>query len=143
MRPKVFLDTNVILDLIVSERSTKEVNCIFSAIKMHLIEAQVSVQSLLDAYYVSTKDKVPFEAFKAFLSEIRRYVNWSSVDGIDLDWAMNNYTGDLEDDAQYACAYDGCCDFFITRDKKLLNRNAPGCPMRVMSPEVFVSQMAS
>lgn len=47
MRPKVFLDTNVILDLIVSERSTKEVNCIFSAIKMHLIEAQVSVQSLL------------------------------------------------------------------------------------------------
>ena len=141
MKQKVFLDTNIILDLLVSSRSTREVNCILSAVKQNLLEAQVSVQSLLDAYYTSEKYGIPFDTFRSFLSEIRRYVNWSTIDSLNLDWAMDNFTGDFEDDAQYACAYDGCCDYFITRDKLLLRRNTPLCPMTVISPEEFVARM--
>ena len=114
---------------------------ILSAVKQNLLEAQVSVQSLLDAYYTSEKYGIPFDIFRSFLSEIRRYMNWGTIDSLDLDWAMDNFTGDFEDDAQYACAYDGCCDYFITRDTKLLKRNTSGCPMKVISPEEFVARM--
>ena len=42
-----------------------------------------------------------------------------------------------------ASAYNAVCDYFITRDKKLLRHNSKLCPMTVISPDDFVSMMIS
>ena len=53
---------------------------------------------------------------------------------------MAECTGDLEDDAQFSCAYRSTCDFFITNDKGLLER--PENPnLKVMTPQAFVAAM--
>ena len=128
------------MDLLVQDRSSKEVNDILSAVKAGLLEACVSTQSLLDAYYSTLKYKVPFSTFSAIYKELRKYVNFASVDSLELDWAIDNFSGDLEHDAQFTCAYDNCCDYFITRDRNFLNR-PNSTPMTLISPESFVSQM--
>lgn len=138
---KVFLDTNVLMDLLVSERNSVPVNYILTAVSKHLLEAQISTQSIIDAYYSSQKYHVPFSAFRDFVEQIRRYVNFSWIDYRDIDWALENYSGDFEDDAQYACAYQGACDYFITRDKGLLSHNTPQSPLQIISPDDFVAQM--
>ena len=63
------------------------------------------------------------------------------IDSIDCLWAIDHYSGDFEDDMQYACAYNAVCDYFITRDKKLKQLNREQNPMKVISPEDFVAQM--
>jgi len=141
MRDKVFLDTNVVLDLLLPERNSYYVSAILTAIKQHRLEGQMSTQSILDAKYASRKQQVSQEDFAAFYQDLRRYINFGSVDPQDVDWAFEHYSGDLEDDAQYASAYDACCDFFITRDRKLQERNTPMCPMTVITPEEFVARM--
>lgn len=140
MRTKVFLDTNIIMDLLVSERSSMEANTILSAVKTHCLEAQISTQSIFDAYYSSLKYNVPHEQFYAFVKELRKYVNFAFLDSSDLDWALQHFSGDLEDDAQFSCAYEGCCDFFITRDKKQLVREN-NTPMKIISPGDFVKHL--
>ncbi len=141
MRIKVFLDTNVLLDMLVTSRDPqKNAQSIITAVKKCLLDAQVSTQSIIDVCYSARRQKLEDSIFMSFLKDIRRYVNISPIYATDLDWAMENYSGDFEDDAQYACAYDGCCDFFITNDKELLKRNGTS-PMVVMSPGDFVAKM--
>ena len=141
MTQKVFFDTNVLLDLLLPERKSACVAAILSAVKMHKFEGQISTQSILDAKYSSRKQGIPFEWFKAFYEELRRFINFGEIDPMHLDWAFEHYSGDLEDDAQYASAYDACCDYFLTRDIQLQERNSELCPMTVITPEEFLSQM--
>lgn len=140
-RIKVFFDTNVVLDLLIPGRECDFARAILSAVKAHRLEGQISTQSILDARYSSQKQGVPMEQFKLFYDDLRSYINIDSIDSLNLQWAFDNYKGDLEDDAQYACAYDGGCDYFLTRDKRMYERNNPLCPMTVISPEEFVAAM--
>ena len=82
-----------------------------------------------------------FKDFKAILQSLRQFVKILAIDEIDLLWAIGNPTGDFEDDAQYGSAYNGVCDFFITRDNALFKLNSPFCPMTVMTPSEFVAEM--
>ena len=141
MRTKVYFDTNVLMDMVLVVRDPEGIACsILTAVKQGALEAQVSIQSLLDTYYSARKLGVEHKTLMSFFEDIRHYVNISSVNRFDLDWAMKNYSGDFEDDAQYSCAYEGCCDFFLTRDKKQVKRNGAS-PMIIMSPEDFIAQM--
>jgi predicted nucleic acid-binding protein len=141
MRQKVFFDTNVLLDLLLPGRKSVCVMAILTAVKTHKFEGQITTQSMLDAKYSSRKQGVTFEAFKAFYEELRRFINFGEIDPTHLDWAFEHYSGDLEDDAQYASAYDACCDYFLTRDTQLQKRNSDLCPMTVITPEEFLSRM--
>ena len=141
MRTKVYFDTNILMDMVLIARDPEGKACsILTAVKNGRLEAQVSTQSLFDVYYSARKLGVGHAAIMSFIEDICQYVNISGIDTMALHWAMDNYSGDFEDDAQYACAYDGCCDFFITRDKTQLKRNGSS-PMIIISPEDFVAGM--
>ena len=120
MTQKVFFDTNVLLDLLLPERKSACVVAILSAVKMHKFEGQISTQSILDAKYSSRKQGIPFERFKAFYEELRRFINFGEIDPMHLDWAFEHYSGDLV---------------------QLQERNSELCPMTVITPEEFLSQM--
>ena len=84
---------------------------------------------------------VDYESFKRYIDQLLLFAEITAIDWLDLSWAMTFHSEDLEDDAQYASAYNAVCDYFITRDKKLKGKNGEFNPMTVISPEDFVAQM--
>ena len=141
---KAFIDTNVLMDLFLNDRPEKPVaERVFSAAKEGLFQAFITTQSIIDTAYSARKHGMVFKDFKAILQSLRQFVKILAIDEIDLLWAIGNPTGDFEDDAQYGSAYNGVCDFFITRDSALFKLNSPFCPMTVISPSDFVAAMES
>lgn len=139
---KAFIDTNVLLDLIVENRPENPVaKRLFSAADAGYFECCLSTQSIIDANYTATKCGVTFDVFKSTLQQLRSFIKILAIDELDLLWASEHHSGDFEDDAQYASAYNGVCDYFITRDKALLELNSPFCPMTVITPSDFVAAM--
>jgi len=142
MKPKIFIDTNILLDYLLSRQpGANAATELLVAAQMGIVEALVSTQSILDAAYTARKSGLDFLTFKHAVSILKGALNFVAIDWIDLDWAMEHYTGDFEDDAQYASAYNSCCDYFITRDKKLLGQNSENSPLCVITAEDFVAQM--
>ena len=139
---KVAIDTNVLLDVLLETRPGHHLaQQVISAAEAGLFKAQISTQSILDAAYSARKGGVEYPTFKNILNGLRSFVEITAIDWLDLSWATEHYTGDLEDDAQYASAYNACCDYFITRDKALFCHNSPDNPMTVLTPEDFIASM--
>lgn len=139
---KAFIDTNILLDWLLSARPAKpQAEKIISASRIGLFDIYISTQSIIDAYYSAVKEGIRFVDFKPKLQSLRAFVKILAIDELDLLWAMEHHTGDLEDDAQWASAYNNVCDYFITRDKALLAFNTSNYPLKVISPEDFVKAM--
>ncbi|MBE6253745.1 MAG: PIN domain-containing protein [Bacteroidales bacterium] len=139
---KAFIDTNVLMDLFLWDRPEKPVaKIVFSSAQAGLFQAHISSQSIIDTAYSAKKHGMDFETFKSILQQLRSFVKILAIDYVDLLWAESHHSGDFEDDAQYASAYNGVCDYFITRDQALLKLNSPLCPMKVITPSDFVAAM--
>ena len=141
---KAFIDTNVLMDLFLKDRPEKpRAEKVFSGAKEGRYQAVITTQSIIDTAYSARKRGLKFDEFKTLLNNARSFIKILAIDEIDLLWAIGNPTGDFEDDAQYGSAYNGVCDFFITRDNALFQLNSPFCPMTVISPSDFVAAMES
>ncbi len=139
---KAFIDTNVLMDLFLKDRPEKPLaEKIFSGAQEVRYQAFITTQSIIDTAYSSRKNGIKLDEFKTLLNTVRSFIKILAIDELDLLWAIGNPTGDFEDDAQYGSAYNGVCDFFITRDNALRKLNSPFCPMTVMSPSEFVEEM--
>ena len=137
---KVFIDTNVLIDLLVPSR--KGYNCateLFTLVFDSNIEAAISTQSILDAIYAGQKyPEVDMASLRTKLENLTLKTNIGQVNSFDVRSALRNPNPDIEDSAHISFAYDQVCDFFITNDQKLLNRKLPS-PLKAMTPEQFVN----
>ena len=139
---KAFIDTNILLDWLLKDRPAKPfAEKILTASRLGLFDTYLSTQSIIDASYSAVKEGISFEDFKPRMQSLCSFVKILSIDYLDLLWAMEHYTGDFEDDAQWASAYNNVCDYFITRDKALLAFNTANFPLKVISPAAFVTAM--
>ena len=142
MSVKAFIDTNVFLDWLLEDRPEKPMaKLLFAAASAGYFEACISTQSIIDAAYSAHKNGICFIDFKPKLQSLRSFIKILAIDELDLCWAMEHHTGDFEDDAQWASAYNNVCDYFITRDQKILSFNTSHCPMQAISPTAFVTAM--
>ena len=144
MKIKAFLDTNVILDLFLEGRkSTPASNAIFQAVFDGKIEAVITTQSLLDAYYIyCDAQNGEWNLFLNLVNRILNYVNVDAIQTFDLRWAGQHFSGDFEDDAQLSRALDTCCDVYVTNDKKFRARHSVGHEfLQFMSPDEFLARM--
>lgn len=137
---KVFLDTNVLIDYVLSERPKHATALeVFHLIFSHRVEAAISTQSVLDAAYIcKTNPSFSIEAFSETMLYMLDRINTGYVDPWDIETALRTSSNDIEDNAQISFAYNQGCDVIITSDKKFLSREMPR-PMRVMTPEDFVN----
>ena len=146
MKIKAFLDTNVLLDLFLEGRkSTPASNAIVQAVFDGNIEAVITTQSLLDAYYVyHDAQNGQWELFSNLVNKVLNYANVDPLETFDLRWASQHFSGDFEDDAQLSKALDTCCDVFVTNDRKLRERQSGKHELLLfMSPEEFLTKMRS
>lgn len=111
---KIFIDTNIFLDLILKREYYKEAILIFNAVDKNMFQAIVLDVTLLNIDYVARKQIKDIRNFIKLVNEKFTVVganNTSFVKALELD------NKDLEDNLQYICAEDEKCMLIITNDK--------------------------
>ena len=143
-RTRVFLDTNIILDVLSSgtrlhrEASRK----IIQAVCNGEMEAFITTQSILDTQYVLSKEgSFSFSKFSQVMLFIMSFVNVIQIDGLSIREALKNPTGDFEDDAQFIQADSEGFDVIVTSDRRFLARQEDNGPL-LLSPEDLIARMS-
>ena len=71
MRVKVFIDTNVLMDVLLGDRASSEASGkIFNAVREGRLEGLLTTQTLIDAAYVLEKSRLPFQ--EQFLKKLKK-----------------------------------------------------------------------
>lgn len=138
---KVFLDTNILLDVLNDDRPCwKLSSLIMEEVKAHRIEAVVTTQSIVDSYYIAPKSGASKGVIDSFAQWLSDYVNVRPISVFDIQAAIRSGLPDFEDAAQVYCAEGENCDVFLTNDKRILQRNY-GTSMLMLTPQQFVDKM--
>ncbi len=110
---RVFVDTNVFLDIALQRERYRESLIVFKAIKEGVFEGVVADITLLNVDYVSRKMQGDV---RAFLSAIERYHTIVGADNRVIRDALALGHDDFEDAVQYLLARQSQCDCIITND---------------------------
>ena len=120
---RIFLDTNVLIDIIQAERESHNYSmAILQAVRISPLTACLSTQSIVDASYVfSQGSKAPLEEFKKAIRLIGSIADILGVEPEDIEAANFGELADYEDAVQLSCAIRNGCDVLITNDRKFQN----------------------
>ena len=134
---KAFLDTNVLLDILMESRFEHEAALfLLQVIRSGDISGCLSTQSVIDAAYVQTQRlKAPSEPFKKAIQMLSGFVEIVSIGQEDIQAACNSPINDFEDAAQLACALRAGCDVIVTSDRKYQDYTDVSC----YTPQQLVS----
>jgi predicted nucleic acid-binding protein len=118
MKKKLFLDTNIILDLL-NERPENYEHAakLMVLCDQEVLDIYASSLSFATTYYFLSK----FENKVAALIKLRKFKLLCSVSTVDekgIEKSLASNFPDFEDAIQYYSALSQGCDFIITRNKK-------------------------
>jgi predicted nucleic acid-binding protein len=118
MKKRVFIDTNIMLDLL-GERHPfyNPIAQLASFADLKKITIVVSPISFATVNYFLAK----FESPKAAKEKLRKFKIITEISKIDesiIEKGLNSNFSDFEDALQYFCAVDSKCDIIITRNGK-------------------------
>jgi len=111
---KVFLDTNIFLDLLLQREKFEEALIIFNSIERGLNEGVVLDITLVNVDYIAKKQKVDAKEFLKLIVQNCKVVglnNELSMEALELD------NKDFEDSLQYVSAKHEICEQIVTNDK--------------------------
>lgn len=114
---KVFLDTNILLDLLLERDGFEDSAELFRMQDEGRIKLFVSLLTMVNLEYVYKKT-VGQNLAIANLKYLSTLVEVLPMDGDQLQKAMLLDGKDFEDVLQAVCAAEGCCDYLITRNAK-------------------------
>ncbi len=117
---KLFLDTNIFLDLILKREYFEEAVIIFNAIEKDIFEAVILDITLLNIDYVAKKQIKDIREFLTIVNSIFKVIGASNDMIADALTMENN---DLEDNLQYISAKSFNCDLIITNDKNFYSED--------------------
>lgn len=136
---KLFLDTNVILDLIIKRKPFFEdiakIVSLYEDGKCKLVTSSVS---FVNCNYILGKN-IKKEKVLENLKILRLFCSILEVSQSEIDISLNSNFNDFEDAVQYHTALKNNCDFIITRDlKDFKNSEIPA-----LSPTEFLASINS
>jgi len=130
---KIFLDTNILLDLLLEREKVKEAIIILNSIDRGVYEGVILDITLINIDYISRKQQVDAKDFLKILVQDCKVVgadNNLSMEALNLD------NSDFEDSLQYICAKNSGCEYIISNDKKFYHGE-----IEVLSSSEFVNKM--
>ena len=135
---KVFLDTNVIIDVLAArEPFFRDSQRAVDYCERHVESGFLSSLTFCTAAYVLRKsvgeDELPNK-----LKTLRKIFDVLPVTKVSVDRAIDSQMSDFEDAMQYECASAAKMDVIVTRDKSGFAE--AGIP--VLTPKEFVSKYA-
>lgn len=116
---KVFLDTNVILDLLLQNRDPQDVeraDILLEFGKRNELDLYMSALTIPTVAYV-LKCKTP-EQKKQILLSLTRYITLLPSLPEHVSRVLEGPMKDIEDALQVESAKEGLCDIIVTRDKR-------------------------
>ena len=115
---KVFLDTNIIIDLLAQrEPFYKDAQALFTLADRGQIELQISALSFANASYALSKYHQVSTA-KKYLQQFKVLVSILPLDDKTIELALASGFQDIEDGFQYFTALTHGAKVIITRNKK-------------------------
>ena len=115
---KLFLDTNIILDLLANRIPFYiEAAELFSLADKKKIKLSISSLCLADTHYILSKQNPDLEVRK-ILRKFKVLVNVLPLDNKIADLALNSEFHDFEDAIQYYTAIENDQDIIITRNQQ-------------------------
>ena len=113
---KVFLDTNILLDLVQRRQHLIEAVTILQYAFDGKIEVAASVLSFANIAYVLRK--LPQDLLYKMLSRLAEDIPMLPLMPSDMENAIGHPVKDFEDMLQYQCALAARCDVVVTNNKK-------------------------
>ncbi len=131
---KVFLDTNIVLDMLDNSRQNSDsIKALSEKLIVDNYTIVISKDMISTIFYIQKDKRKTLEFFKII------YRRWTiSSFGKDviknaIDLSFENSL-DLEDVLQCLCAKENSCDILITNDKKFYD-----CGIKIVTIEEFLS----
>jgi predicted nucleic acid-binding protein len=136
---KVFIDTNLILDVLAERRPFYETSArIWELVESRDFKGYLSATSLTDIFYILNKQLGPEKAYHS-VNKIMMVFDITSVSQADIRKALNLGFKDFEDALQAVCAKKIGATYLITRNTEDFQQ-AEG--VEVMDPETFLLSRA-
>lgn len=137
MKDKLFLDTNVVIDLL-GERdpyyeSVARIATLADKGRIHIV---VSALTYSTVYYLLSR----FEDKEAVKEKIRKFkviAETSDLTDKVINKGLSSNFGDFEDSLQYYCAVDMDCNILVTRNGKDFKKSE----IPVMTPEEYLNSL--
>ena len=114
---KIFLDSDVIIDLLAKRDHYLDAAELFSIIQNKKIQAYTTPLVLANVDYIITKYSTGQKSIKA-IRTLRKYLSILPMDENTVDRAINSAIKDFEDALQYYAAEAQAVDFIVTRNEK-------------------------
>ena len=133
---KVFIDTNILLDIIEGRQPFVLASSnVFDLGIRGCIQMYCTPLTFANCAYTARKN-VGYEQAVKGLRLLKQFVKAATMDDRQVSHALNSDMPDFENMLQYEAAVDAGCEVIVTRDKK---RHFPADGIPVMSPEAFLS----
>ncbi len=111
---KLFLDTNIFLDLILKREHYQSALIVLNAIEKRIFEAVILDITLLNIDYVAKKQVKDIRTFLRLVNQTCEVVGASNR---MMEEALQLPNRDVEDNLQFVCAQQSVCDVILTNDK--------------------------
>ena len=124
---KVFIDTNVILDAVISRKPFNTIaEQIFLLTAKELFDSSITANSITDIYYLVSKSAGDGVKAKEILRVLFSTFNITTISFDDLNCALELQMNDFEDALLASCAKRAKADYIITRNiKDFVNSPVP------------------
>jgi len=134
---RIFLDTNIILDLLAYRMPFyTEAAELFSLADKKQIKLSISSLCLADTHYILSKQNPEMEVRK-ILRKFKVLVNVLPLDDKITDLALNSEFRDFEDAIQYYTALENDQDLIITRNQPDFKE----CKLPIMTAGEFIKSI--
>jgi len=112
---KIFIDTNIFLDLILEREHYRYALMIFNAIEGKVFEGVILDITILNIDYIANKQA---KNLKEFLLLVNRNFTVKGASNFLIEKALTINSSDLEDNLQYVVAKNSKVELIVTNDKK-------------------------
>ena len=130
---RVFLDTNIVLDILIQERSNHlKAKELLTYLLLNDYEIVISEDMLSTIYYIARNKSATVVFFQAIQEEWLIVPYGKENIAKALTFSLDN-NSDLEDTLQCFCAKAYDCEYVITSDKKFAD-----CGMEIVNYESFL-----
>ena len=130
---KVFLDTNVIIDLVLEREGADAAEAILHKSELGLVYPCVSFLTIANMAYICRKS-ITCEALYDVIRDLAEIASVLPMNESQLFDALDMPAPDFEDLLQYVCAKANKCDVIVTRNKK----DFPFTELPILTPEEFL-----
>ncbi len=119
---KLFLDTNIFLDLLLQREGAEQAEMLLNAIEIGLHDGIVLDITLVNIDYVAKRQGVDAKQFLALIIKHFKVVGMNNALSLE---ALEIESSDFEDALQFVAAKSEGCEVIISNDKRFYSQNIP------------------